>query len=150
MRKTFRIIQMLQGISGWSWDDELGCCITVDNAASWDAFVEKHPNAKPFRNKGWKHLHNVSQIMPVTVQGAHVFSARDGTMGINEGSAPAVEEREGSPTHWSESGFNDNAQVSYSKNEIQLLDQLYNRHLNQLILTAGLLLLRELSHFCPR
>jgi hypothetical protein len=115
MRKTFRIVQMLQKVSGWSWDDELGCCITEDNAASWDAFVEKHPNAKPFRNKGWRHLHKVSQIMPASVQGAHVYSARDGTMGIDEAPVPAHQEHAGSPTHWSESGFNDNSQVSCSK-----------------------------------
>jgi hypothetical protein len=36
-------------------------------------------------------------------------------MGINEDPAPAHQERAGSPTHWSESGFNDDSQVSCSK-----------------------------------
>jgi hypothetical protein len=88
--------------------------------------------------------------MPVTVQGTHVFSARGGTMGINEGLAPTAQEHEGSPTHWSESGFNDNPQVSDSKDEAQSFDQSFNRHLNLLRLTVGLLLLKGLSHFCLR
>ncbi|KAF8326493.1 hypothetical protein F5887DRAFT_1196839 [Amanita rubescens] len=89
MRKTFRVIQALKQVSGWTWNDSTGCSITVDNAASWEAYVEKHPAAKPFKNKGWKHLHVMSQIMPAVLTGAHVFSASHGTIGIGEAMVPA-------------------------------------------------------------
>ena len=55
------------------WDDEKGACIDADSASLWDAYVKKHPKAKIFCNKGWKHLSNVVLIMPSTVSSAHVF-----------------------------------------------------------------------------
>ena len=49
--------------------------------------------------------------------GAHVFSACDATVGIGEATTVAsqeVQQCDGSPTQWSESGFNNNAsQVSF-------------------------------------
>lgn len=118
MCKTFRVIQALKQVSGWTWNDSTGCSITVDNLASWEAYVEKHPGAKPFKNKGWKHLHVMSQIMPAVLTGAHVFSASHGTIGIGEARVPASQvmpeqDWEGSPTHWSDSGFHDDSQASH-------------------------------------
>ncbi|PFH47521.1 hypothetical protein AMATHDRAFT_151912 [Amanita thiersii Skay4041] len=52
MCKTCHTICNLQKVSGWTWSDEGGCCITEDTRASWDAYVAKHPLAKPFRKHG--------------------------------------------------------------------------------------------------
>ena len=79
--------------------------------------MEKHPTAKPFCNKGWRHLHVMSQIMPTAVTGAHVFSGHDGTVGIGQAAVPAsqdvqeVQQHDDSPP-WDESGFYGDSQVS--------------------------------------
>ena len=72
-RKLYRIVRTIQSISGWVWDDETGASITPHTASSWDDYVKSHPEAKPFRNKGWRHFSKVSLLMPTTAVGAHVF-----------------------------------------------------------------------------
>ncbi|KAF8808362.1 hypothetical protein BYT27DRAFT_7096815 [Phlegmacium glaucopus] len=72
-RKIYHIIQAIQLVSGWVWDDDTGASITANSASSWDDYVKKHPEAKPFRNKGWKHFNKVASIMPFTPACAHVF-----------------------------------------------------------------------------
>jgi len=55
-RKVYCIICAIQLVSGWAWDDGTGASITVDSASSWEDYVKKHPEAKPFWNKGWPHF----------------------------------------------------------------------------------------------
>jgi hypothetical protein len=42
----------IQLVSGWAWDDETGTSITINLASSWEDYVKKNPQAKPFQNKG--------------------------------------------------------------------------------------------------
>ena len=42
-------------------------------ASSWDDYVKKHPEAKPFRNKGWIHLRKFVDIMPSSTSSTNVF-----------------------------------------------------------------------------
>jgi hypothetical protein len=73
LRKIYRVIQAIKEVSGWHWDDETGASITPATSSSWDDYVRKHPAAKPFRNKGWVHLHKVADIMPSTISGSNVY-----------------------------------------------------------------------------
>ncbi|KAG5650565.1 hypothetical protein H0H81_011808 [Sphagnurus paluster] len=64
--KIYKIIQAIQSVSGWVWDNKMGATITADSASSWDNYVKQYPPAKPFHNKGWVHFHKVTLIMPST------------------------------------------------------------------------------------
>ncbi|KAF5312245.1 hypothetical protein D9619_003790 [Psilocybe cf. subviscida] len=74
-RKLFRIVRAVQAISGWSWDDNTGASIDVHTASSWDDYARRHPDARPFRNKGWVHFRKMEMLMPATVAGANVYHA---------------------------------------------------------------------------
>jgi hypothetical protein len=63
----------IQSVSGWTWDDETGATITPELEISWAAYVKIHKDTKPFKNRGWRHLHLMMQLMPSTVQGVHVY-----------------------------------------------------------------------------
>ena len=67
------MIRAIQAVSGWVWSDDTGASITLHSASSWDDYVKSHPEAKPFRNKGWQFFNKVSLIMPSTTVGANVF-----------------------------------------------------------------------------
>ncbi|KAF6741424.1 hypothetical protein DFP72DRAFT_862313 [Ephemerocybe angulata] len=50
-----------------------GATITPETASSWDAYVAKHPDAKPFHNHGWAHLSHVATLMPSPTTTTNVF-----------------------------------------------------------------------------
>lgn len=50
---------------------------------AWSDFLRVHKDAKPFKNKGWAHLEKVSQLMPATVKGSHVFRPSQGISGMD-------------------------------------------------------------------
>jgi hypothetical protein len=50
--KVYCIMCTIQLVSGWAWDDETGTSITINLASSWEDYVKKNPQAKPFQNKG--------------------------------------------------------------------------------------------------
>ncbi|KDR65022.1 hypothetical protein GALMADRAFT_82385 [Galerina marginata CBS 339.88] len=89
-KKIYRIIRAIQLVSGWVWDDDTGASITADSASSWDDYVKKHPEAKPFRNKGWRHFNKVALIMPSTAAGANVFHPTAGPSTPDDDSDRAV------------------------------------------------------------
>lgn len=91
-KRIYRVIQAIKEVSGWHWDDETGASITVDTASSWDDYIKKHPAAKPFRNRGWVHLQRMTDIMPSTVSGSHVFHP-------SQVLSTAIESPAESPTH---------------------------------------------------
>ncbi|KJA25659.1 hypothetical protein HYPSUDRAFT_134332 [Hypholoma sublateritium FD-334 SS-4] len=83
-RKIYRVICAIKTVSGWVWDDETGASINPNMASSWDDYVNKHPEAKPFHNKGWVHLAQVLHLMPSTAIGANVYhptASQDDTPG---------------------------------------------------------------------
>ncbi|RXW11640.1 hypothetical protein EST38_g14215 [Candolleomyces aberdarensis] len=82
-KRTHKAINAIRNRSGWTWDNDKGANIGEDRARDWNEFIKKVPYAKPFRNKGWKHLRKVDQLMPATLHGTHVFSASQGTVGLD-------------------------------------------------------------------
>ncbi|KAF5309877.1 hypothetical protein D9619_010561 [Psilocybe cf. subviscida] len=74
-RQLYCIVVAIQAISGWVWDDETGASINPGTASSWDDYVQAHPDACPFRNRGWPYLGQMEDLMPSTVQGANVYHA---------------------------------------------------------------------------
>ncbi|KAF8953420.1 hypothetical protein BDZ97DRAFT_1679534 [Flammula alnicola] len=74
-RKLYRVVRAIQSVSGWTWDDETGTTIDIHTASSWDDYVRVHPEAKPFRNKGWPHFRKMETLMPATVAGVNVYHA---------------------------------------------------------------------------
>jgi hypothetical protein len=74
-RRLYKVIRAIQEVSGWHWDDQTGASITSATSSSWDDYVKKHPAAKPFRNKGWVHLHKLALIMPSSTPGSNVYHA---------------------------------------------------------------------------
>jgi hypothetical protein len=73
VRKIYKAIQKIQGVSGWHWDNQTGASITAATASSWDAYVKAHSEAKNFRNTGWVHLCKVAEIMPSAAAGGNVY-----------------------------------------------------------------------------
>ncbi|KAH6906646.1 hypothetical protein BKA70DRAFT_1428729 [Coprinopsis sp. MPI-PUGE-AT-0042] len=60
-------------VSGWTWSDTDGCGITPESADTWDEYVRHHPEAKPFRNRGWRHVQRFEMLIPnSTPRGANV------------------------------------------------------------------------------
>ncbi|KAJ6559361.1 hypothetical protein DFH09DRAFT_875131, partial [Mycena vulgaris] len=73
LRKILAVIQHIkEHASGFTWVDGRGADINVGSASAWDTYVQQHPDAKPFRNKGWEHLELMEKLVPSQVRGAHV------------------------------------------------------------------------------
>jgi len=51
---------MLQQASGWGLDPKTFLIKCPDGV--WDAYVEKHPKAKPFRKKPFPHYHTLDEL----------------------------------------------------------------------------------------
>ncbi|KAG6847824.1 hypothetical protein H0H93_005684 [Arthromyces matolae] len=85
LRRIFRAIQDIKhSKSGWTWDDKLGANIGPDMEEAWVHFLKAHSHAKPFKNKGWTHLEQITRLMPATVKGTNVFRASQGVTGIQD------------------------------------------------------------------
>lgn len=50
LKTKFMIMKKLKDNSGFGWDEDLK--VPTAPAEVWDAYIEKHPSAKQFRNKG--------------------------------------------------------------------------------------------------
>jgi hypothetical protein len=83
LRLSFRAIQAIKNVSGWTWSDECGADITPELEDEWATFLVANKHAKPFKNRGWNHLEKMVDIMPVTIRGAHVFHASQGVTGLD-------------------------------------------------------------------
>lgn len=94
LRRTFRVVQGIKNVSGWTWSDETGASITPELESSWAAYVRIHKDAKPFKHKGWRHLHKMELVMPATIRGAYVFRASDSTVGVHPQPAAAEEDED--------------------------------------------------------
>ncbi|KAF8988057.1 hypothetical protein BDQ17DRAFT_1257991 [Cyathus striatus] len=67
MHKLYRVVSAIREVSGWTWSDNTGASITEETASTWDDYVAHHPEAKPFHNQGWPHLHHFELLMPFLV-----------------------------------------------------------------------------------
>ncbi|KAF8992398.1 hypothetical protein BDQ17DRAFT_209154 [Cyathus striatus] len=72
-RKVYRVVIAIKEVSGWTWSDETGASITAETASTWDDYIARHPEAKPFRNRGWPYLHQFEALMPSATVGLNVF-----------------------------------------------------------------------------
>ncbi|KAF8060959.1 hypothetical protein FPV67DRAFT_1631942 [Lyophyllum atratum] len=78
LKSTYDIVCLIRDNSGWSWDDEEGASITPEKKGTWDDFKAKHPDAAPFRNKGWPYLASFDSLIPSKAKGNHAFRASQG------------------------------------------------------------------------
>lgn len=53
--------------------------------AEWVLFLKSHKDAKPFKNHGWIHLKIMTELMPATLRGAHVYRPSQGITGMDAG-----------------------------------------------------------------
>jgi hypothetical protein len=90
LRRSFRAIQAIKNVSGWTWSDECRADITPELEDEWATFLVANKHAKPFKNCGWNHLEKMVDIMPVTIRGAHVFRASQGVTGLDPVAAARV------------------------------------------------------------
>ncbi|KAJ7477741.1 hypothetical protein B0H11DRAFT_2424779 [Mycena galericulata] len=79
LRGVFKIVREIKKVSGWHWDDNTGASITADTKSSWDDYVRVHPNAKPFRNKGWPYYSQLEGLVPPETSGIHIYRPSQGT-----------------------------------------------------------------------
>ncbi|KAI9061235.1 hypothetical protein FKP32DRAFT_1566339, partial [Trametes sanguinea] len=50
-----------------------GADITDDTEEIWAAYVKSHPDASPFKNKGFVHYASMQPLMPSKAKGSNVF-----------------------------------------------------------------------------
>ncbi|KAK7034105.1 hypothetical protein R3P38DRAFT_3496352 [Favolaschia claudopus] len=73
LRKLWKLVQIIQGISGWTWSDKHGVTVTPATQGTWDAFAAKNEKAKRFKNKGWPFYDKMIPLMPEKATGSNVF-----------------------------------------------------------------------------
>ncbi|KAG6905951.1 hypothetical protein DXG01_016695 [Tephrocybe rancida] len=84
LKRAYNVVLALKGVSGWTWDDKYGANITPELESSWAAYVKVHKDAEPFKRKGWRHFHRVSEIIPsVVIRGTRVYRASNATTGLS-------------------------------------------------------------------
>jgi hypothetical protein len=133
LKATYLIVKAIRNNSGWHWDDELGACIDDETAGRWDDYVAAHPEAGPFRNKGWPHLEAFDTLCgDIQATGAHVFHSSQSLSTVSS-SAPVVTELE-------EVGD----RVDDEMNEVQITKIRDHRDLRALLQR----LLRKLHYHC--
>ncbi|KAA1466014.1 hypothetical protein DENSPDRAFT_830747 [Dentipellis sp. KUC8613] len=64
-----------QGTSGFTWSEERGADIGIEDEAVWDAYIKKNPKAAQFKHKGWPLYNAVDNIIPDKAKGKHLFAA---------------------------------------------------------------------------
>ncbi|KAG0694085.1 hypothetical protein DFH29DRAFT_1006647 [Suillus ampliporus] len=76
IQKKYKIILDIKAQSGFSWDNKFGAGIDSTLEAVWAAYVKRHPDAAPFRNKGWPHFDELDTLLSTTAsKGTHAFHA---------------------------------------------------------------------------
>ena len=83
LHQSFRAIQALKNVSGWTWSDEHGADITPELEDEWATFLATNKHAKPFKNHGWIYLEKMADIIPITIRGTHVFPPSQGVTGLD-------------------------------------------------------------------
>ncbi|KAF8152263.1 hypothetical protein B0H34DRAFT_664336, partial [Crassisporium funariophilum] len=73
LRKIYNTVIAIQNVSGWTWSDKFGACITPKNASSWDSYVAKYKDAKNFQNKGWPYCAKMAEVIPASPCHQHLL-----------------------------------------------------------------------------
>ncbi|KIL58958.1 hypothetical protein M378DRAFT_85731, partial [Amanita muscaria Koide BX008] len=69
LKATFEVVSRLANQSGFSWDHERGADIQPEGRLVWQEYVQKHPKAAPFRNRGWAHFDDFAIFAPSKARG---------------------------------------------------------------------------------
>ncbi|KAJ7586030.1 hypothetical protein C8J56DRAFT_749684, partial [Mycena floridula] len=67
LRKIYYIVDDIKRQSGWTWSDDHGAGIDANSQGMWDAYVQKNPDARKFRNKGWPLWEYMNRMMPTKI-----------------------------------------------------------------------------------
>ncbi|KAG2370125.1 hypothetical protein BDR07DRAFT_1371126 [Suillus spraguei] len=76
LKKAYLTTQALKvsgSSSGFTWTQEGGATIDKDTASTWAGYVKSNPNAKQFKNKGFKHFEIFNLLMAnMQAKGIHI------------------------------------------------------------------------------
>ncbi|KAJ7917928.1 hypothetical protein B0H13DRAFT_2439608 [Mycena leptocephala] len=75
LRKFWGFVDVIKGVSGWTWSDKEGVSVTPATQGTWDAWVAKNKQAARFENKGWPFYDLMAPLMPQKAKGSNVFRA---------------------------------------------------------------------------
>ncbi|KAJ3019578.1 hypothetical protein NUW54_g44 [Trametes sanguinea] len=67
------VFDLKNNASGMAYDDEKGADITDETEEIWVAYVKSHPDASPFKNKGFVYYASMQPLMPSKAKGSNVF-----------------------------------------------------------------------------
>ncbi|KAF7345661.1 hypothetical protein MVEN_01585700 [Mycena venus] len=73
LRKLWGLVDIIMGVSGWSWSEKDGIKVTPAMQSSWDDWVRVNVDAKRFRNKGWSFYDLMLPLKPEKAKGSNVF-----------------------------------------------------------------------------
>lgn len=75
LKETYFVVDALNNVSGFKWDEENGADIDGDTLPVWNTYVDRFPKAKRFKKKGWPHYFAVQAMIPAVarLKGANVF-----------------------------------------------------------------------------
>jgi hypothetical protein len=81
LKKKYSAFQKLVENSGFGWDEENQ--LPTADPSVWDKYLEKHPEAKEFRNKTLPHYQSLHEIFSGSVATGHyAFSSEENAFGI--------------------------------------------------------------------
>ncbi|CDO69914.1 hypothetical protein BN946_scf184884.g73 [Trametes cinnabarina] len=76
LKKAYWAIVVLENYgSGLTYNEEKGAGITEDMEEIWAAYIKSHPDASPFKNRGFVHYPSMQPLMPTKAKGSNVFRA---------------------------------------------------------------------------
>ncbi|KAF7371621.1 hypothetical protein MVEN_00017600 [Mycena venus] len=110
LRATHQVVDHIKNhASGFTYSDDHGADIGPASASAWDTYCIAHPDAKPFRNKGWPYLEQMEKLIPSQARGNHVFrpGAAENPIDLDSarGNSPSSADAPGSPTVWNLEDF---------------------------------------------
>ncbi|KAF9510896.1 hypothetical protein BS47DRAFT_37351 [Hydnum rufescens UP504] len=74
MKGIYKIVAALREVSGFTWDNEVGCKGVDDEI--WEKYVKAHPEAAPFCSNGWPWFDDMHTLCCGTIaRGQSVFCA---------------------------------------------------------------------------
>ncbi|KIJ14054.1 hypothetical protein PAXINDRAFT_79922, partial [Paxillus involutus ATCC 200175] len=79
LKAAYHAVVDIKNTSGFTWSDDQGVGVTLKHNDVWERYLKasfflftRHPAARPFKNKGFKHFHTIEQMMPKISKGTHV------------------------------------------------------------------------------
>ncbi|KAI9455727.1 hypothetical protein HD554DRAFT_2030798, partial [Boletus coccyginus] len=63
LRKTYEVVSLICGTSGFAYTLNGGAGIGAENEDVWNEFMKKYKDVGPFQNKGWPHYEAMKNLM---------------------------------------------------------------------------------------